>query len=200
MPNEVTSFGMVAVAQVIAGVRVIQSSAEALAFRSDGNVTLSDTPWAMAPPLGQLPCRLRLGLRAKCTTRLERKPEIVKAIAARSDNRFHALGDLSQKGHHRRESYTSTYTQDLVPKHTMRPPRGRGTFGRGDRGGGRGGGGRFGGGGGRFGGGGYDSGPPDHVVEAGSFAHPCEGEAIMKLTNEKVQRLYSVNGWQGGSG
>lgn len=59
------------------------------------------------------------------------------------------------------------------------------------RGGGRGGfGGRGGGGGGRFGGGGrgyqQDMGPPEHVVEAGAFAHACEGEAVCKLTNEKV--------------
>ncbi|KAL6747700.1 Gar1/Naf1 RNA binding region-domain-containing protein [Haematococcus lacustris] len=68
----------------------------------------------------------------------------------------------------------------------MRPPM------RGGRGGGRdfrggGGGGRFGGGGGRFGGrGGYDQGPPDSVVEAGHFAHACEGEAVVKLTNPKI--------------
>jgi H/ACA ribonucleoprotein complex subunit 1 len=78
----------------------------------------------------------------------------------------------------------------------MRPPRGRGSFGRGDggRGGGRFGGGRFGGGGGgRFGGGGrggwQDQGPPDSVVEAGTFSHPCEGESVCKLTNEKVSSL-----------
>ncbi|KAF6262306.1 Gar1/Naf1 RNA binding region-domain-containing protein [Scenedesmus sp. NREL 46B-D3] len=76
----------------------------------------------------------------------------------------------------------------------MRPPRGRGGgFGGrdGGRGGGRFGGGRFGGGGGRFGGGGgrggwQDQGPPEEVVEAGSFSHPCEGEAVVKLTNEKI--------------
>lgn len=76
--------------------------------------------------------------------------------------------------------------------------RGRGGFGRSDRGGGgrgggfggrggsfggRGGGGRGGGGGGY---GGYDQGPPETVVEAGTFMHPCEGEAVCKLTNEKV--------------
>lgn len=62
------------------------------------------------------------------------------------------------------------------------------------RGGGRGGprGGGFGGrggGGGRFGGrgGGYDQGPPESVVEAGMFAHACEGEAVCRLTNEKVR-------------
>lgn len=65
--------------------------------------------------------------------------------------------------------------------------RGRGGFG--DRGGGRGGfGGR--GGGGRGGGRGWqDYGPPESVIEAGSFTHPCEGEAVVKLTNEKVRRL-----------
>lgn len=84
----------------------------------------------------------------------------------------------------------------------MRPPLrggrggGRSFGGRGDsggRGGGRGfgggGGGRFGGGGGGFGGGrgGYqDYGPPEAVVEAGAFAHACEGEAVIKLTNEKI--------------
>jgi H/ACA ribonucleoprotein complex subunit 1 len=57
----------------------------------------------------------------------------------------------------------------------------------GDRGGGRGG---FGGrsfGGGRGGGGhGYDQGPPSEVVEAGEFQHPCEGEAVCKLSNTMV--------------
>lgn len=45
-------------------------------------------------------------------------------------------------------------------------------------------------GGGRFGGGrGYrDEGPPERVIEAGEFQHECEGEAIVKLTNEKVRR------------
>jgi H/ACA ribonucleoprotein complex subunit 1 len=70
----------------------------------------------------------------------------------------------------------------------MRGGRGGGRgFGGGDRGG-RGGGGRF-GGGGRGGGGrgGWqDYGPPESVVEAGAFAHACEGEAVVKLTNEKV--------------
>ena len=69
----------------------------------------------------------------------------------------------------------------------MRPPRGRGGGfggrGRGDGGGrasfGRGGGGR---------GGWQDQGPPDTVTEAGTFSHPCEGEAVCKLTNEKVRR------------
>ncbi len=72
----------------------------------------------------------------------------------------------------------------------MRPPMGRGRGGAGGGagrfgGGGRGGGGRFGGG---RGGGGYDQGPPEQVVEAGQFAHACEGEAVCKLTNEKVRR------------
>ena len=71
----------------------------------------------------------------------------------------------------------------------MRPPRGRGDRGggfggRGGRGGGRGFGGR---GGGR---GGFNEGPPDSVVEAGSFMHACEGEAVCKLTNEKVGFAY----------
>jgi len=70
----------------------------------------------------------------------------------------------------------------------MRPPRGRGFGG---RDGGRGGGGGRGFGGGRggrgFGGGGYDQGPPESVVEAGAFSHPCEGEAVCKLTNDKVR-------------
>eukprot|EP00878_Enallax_costatus_P003995 GHUV01004218.1.p1 GENE.GHUV01004218.1~~GHUV01004218.1.p1 ORF type:complete len:215 (+),score=40.18 GHUV01004218.1:273-917(+) len=66
----------------------------------------------------------------------------------------------------------------------MRPPRGRGG-GFGGRDGGRGGGrGGFGRGGGR--GGWQDQGPPDSVVEAGNFSHPCEGEAVCKLTNEKI--------------
>eukprot|EP00892_Ulva_mutabilis_P006972 jgi/Ulvmu1/4647/UM002_0378.1 len=53
------------------------------------------------------------------------------------------------------------------------------------RGGGRSPGGR---GGGRYGGGrGYrDEGPPERVIEAGEFQHECEGEAICKLTNEKI--------------
>lgn len=75
----------------------------------------------------------------------------------------------------------------------MRPPRGRGgSFGgrggggfggRGGGFGGRGGGGRgFGGGRGGW----QDQGPPEEVVEAGNFSHPCEGEAVCKLSNEKV--------------
>lgn len=78
----------------------------------------------------------------------------------------------------------------------MRPPRGGGSFrgargggGRGDRGGrgGRGGfGGRGGGFGGRGGGGFRDEGPPSEVVEISTFVHACEGEAVTKLTNEKI--------------
>eukprot|EP00193_Tetraselmis_chui_P008820 CAMPEP_0177767128 /NCGR_PEP_ID=MMETSP0491_2-20121128/8910_1 /TAXON_ID=63592 /ORGANISM="Tetraselmis chuii, Strain PLY429" /LENGTH=135 /DNA_ID=CAMNT_0019283623 /DNA_START=146 /DNA_END=549 /DNA_ORIENTATION=- len=72
----------------------------------------------------------------------------------------------------------------------MRPPRGRGGGfgGRGGRdGGGRfGGGGRFAGRGGRGGRGGFNEGPPDSVIEAGEFIHACEGEAVCKLTNEKI--------------
>ena len=81
----------------------------------------------------------------------------------------------------------------------MRPPLRGG--GRGGGGGFRGGGGgRFGGGGGRFGGGGgrfggrggggggwQDQGPPESVAEMGQFLHACEGEAVVKLTHEKVQ-------------
>jgi len=64
----------------------------------------------------------------------------------------------------------------------MRPPRGGGGFrgrggGRGDRGGGR-----FGGGRGGF----RDEGPPSEVVEISSFLHACEGDAVTKLTNEKI--------------
>ncbi|KAL8147147.1 H/ACA ribonucleoprotein complex subunit 1-like protein 2 [Apium graveolens] len=71
----------------------------------------------------------------------------------------------------------------------MRPPRGGGF--RGGRDGGRGfGGGRGRGGGGRgFGGGGrgyQDEGPPAEVVEVASFVHACEGDAVTKLTNEKI--------------
>ncbi|KAK2362145.1 hypothetical protein P8452_65780 [Trifolium repens] len=81
----------------------------------------------------------------------------------------------------------------------MRPPRGGGRGGgfRGGRDGGfRGGrdgggfrgrgGGRF-GGGGRGGGGGFrDEGPPSEVVEVSTFMHACEGDAVTKLTNEKI--------------
>lgn len=65
------------------------------------------------------------------------------------------------------------------------PPRGGGG-GRGFGGGGRSfGGGRGGGGGG---GGFYNEGPPESVMVAGVFAHACEGEAVVKLTNDKVSR------------
>ncbi|XP_022719293.1 putative H/ACA ribonucleoprotein complex subunit 1-like protein 1 [Durio zibethinus] len=72
----------------------------------------------------------------------------------------------------------------------MRPPRGGGGF-RGGRDGGRGRGGGRGGfvrGGGR-GGGGFrdrDEGPPAEVVEVSAFLHACEGDAVTKLTNEKI--------------
>ena len=86
---------------------------------------------------------------------------------------------------------SSLYPTDQT--HTMRPPRGRGGGGgfRGGRDGGRGfGGGRGRGGGGRFGGGGgrgfQDEGPPAEVVEVASFVHACEGDAVTKLTNEKI--------------
>lgn len=73
----------------------------------------------------------------------------------------------------------------------MRPPRGRGAPFRGRDGGRSGGrGGRFGGGGrGGFGGGrgGFrDEGPPAEVVEISTFLHACEGDAVTKLTNEKI--------------
>ncbi|KAG4938209.1 hypothetical protein JHK86_044350 [Glycine max] len=73
----------------------------------------------------------------------------------------------------------------------MRPPRGGGRGGgfRGGRDGGgrgRGGFGRGGGGFGRGGGGYRDEGPPSEVVEVSSFMHACEGDAVTKLTNEKV--------------
>ncbi|CAA7403984.1 unnamed protein product [Spirodela intermedia] len=73
----------------------------------------------------------------------------------------------------------------------MRPPRGGGSFrgrdgSRGGRGGGRFGG-RFGGRGGGGGGGFFrDEGPPAEVVEISSFLHACEGDAVTKLTNEKI--------------
>ncbi|CAN4118404.1 unnamed protein product [Withania somnifera] len=70
----------------------------------------------------------------------------------------------------------------------MRPPRGRG--GAGFRGGRDGGGVRgFRGGGGGRGGGRFpprDEGPPSEVVEVSSFMHACEGDAVTKLTNEKI--------------
>lgn len=71
-----------------------------------------------------------------------------------------------------------------------------GRGGGGFRGGGRsfGGGGRGGGrsfGGGRGGGRGFqDYGPPSEVVAAGIFEHPCEGEAVCKLSIDKVSCFY----------
>ncbi|KAK9290573.1 hypothetical protein L1049_008743 [Liquidambar formosana] len=56
--------------------------------------------------------------------------------------------------------------------------RGRGDGGRGGRFGGRG------AGGGR--GGFRDEGPPAEVVEISTFLHACEGDAVTKLTNEKI--------------
>jgi hypothetical protein len=44
-----------------------------------------------------------------------------------------------------------------------------------------------------------DQGPPEHVVEAGDFSHPCEGEAVCKLTNEKVCPNGGSGGGEGGS-
>ena len=35
--------------------------------------------------------------------------------------------------------------------------------------------------------GGYDEGPPDTVVEMGAFQHSCEGDMVIKSTNEKVR-------------
>ena len=71
----------------------------------------------------------------------------------------------------------------------QRGGRGGGGFRGGGRsfgGGGRGGGGR-GFGGGRGGGRGFqDYGPPSEVTEAGIFEHPCEGEAVCKLSIDKV--------------
>ncbi|KAG5224216.1 H/ACA ribonucleoprotein complex [Salix suchowensis] len=71
----------------------------------------------------------------------------------------------------------------------MRPPRGGGFRGGRDGGfrGGRGGRGGSGRGGRGFGGGGYrDEGPPSEVVEVSSFLHASEGDAVTKLTNEKI--------------
>ena len=34
-----------------------------------------------------------------------------------------------------------------------------------------------------------DYGPPAEVIEAGVFEHPCEGEVVCKLTNDKVPSL-----------
>jgi H/ACA ribonucleoprotein complex subunit 1 len=71
---------------------------------------------------------------------------------------------------------------------------GRGGF-RGGRGGDRGRGGGRGFGGGRGGGRGWvDYGPPDTVVEAGVFEHPCEGEAVCKLSIEKARRALACGG------
>ncbi|KAL0338050.1 UNVERIFIED_CONTAM: putative H/ACA ribonucleoprotein complex subunit-like protein 1 [Sesamum calycinum] len=66
----------------------------------------------------------------------------------------------------------------------MRPPRGRsgGGFRGGRDGGGRGG--RGGRGGGRFPP--REEGPPSEVVEVSTFLHACEGDAVTKLTNEKI--------------
>ena len=60
-----------------------------------------------------------------------------------------------------------------------RPVAGRGAGkggGKGGRGGGKGGGKGF----------GYSEGPPDSVVEMGVFEHACEGDLVVKSTNEKV--------------
>ena len=77
----------------------------------------------------------------------------------------------------------------------QRGGRGGGGFRGGGRsfgGGGRGGGGRsF--GGGRGGGRGFqDYGPPSEVTEAGIFEHPCEGEAVCKLSIDKVDSRLPV--------
>lgn len=78
----------------------------------------------------------------------------------------------------------------------------RGGRGGGFRGGGRsfGGGGRGGGGrgfgGGRGGGRGFqDYGPPSEVTEAGIFEHPCEGEAVCKLSIDKVGLTPQSTSW-----
>ncbi|KAL6539898.1 hypothetical protein OROHE_011669 [Orobanche hederae] len=76
----------------------------------------------------------------------------------------------------------------------MRPPRGRGGGFRGGRDGGGFRGGRDGGGrsrgSGRFSGRGRfssrDEGPPSEVVEVSTFLHASEGDAVTKLTNEKI--------------
>ena len=52
--------------------------------------------------------------------------------------------------------------------------------GKGDKGGGKGGG--FKGGRGK----GFSEGPPDSVVEVGLFQHSCEGDMVLKSTNEKI--------------
>ena len=54
---------------------------------------------------------------------------------------------------------------------------------------GRGGGKGFGGGKGGKGKGAFNEGPPDTVVEMGVFMHPCEGDLVVKSTNEKVTRI-----------
>jgi hypothetical protein len=59
---------------------------------------------------------------------------------------------------------------------------GFGGRGKGDKGGAKGKG--FGGRGKGFGG--FAEGPPDSVVEIGMFVHPCEGELVVKSTNEKA--------------
>ena len=56
--------------------------------------------------------------------------------------------------------------------------------GKGKGGGGKGGGGK--GKGGRGGGGWAPEGPPDEVMEVGTFIHPCEGEMVLKSTNAKA--------------
>ena len=65
-------------------------------------------------------------------------------------------------------------------------PPSRGTLplctGKGKGGGGRG----FGGSGKGKGKGRVEEGPPDSVVVMGEFMHPCEGDLIVKSTNEKV--------------
>merc|ERR1711939_1096042 len=64
-------------------------------------------------------------------------------------------------------------------------PRGRGTGANFGGGGGRGGGG-FGGRGGRGGFGQRDNGPPDAVLEMGSYLHACEGEIVCESINTKI--------------
>ena len=49
-----------------------------------------------------------------------------------------------------------------------------------------------GGGKGKGGGGFYSEGPPDSVVEMGIFQHSCEGDLVVKSTNDKVR--YSSSG------
>lgn len=49
-----------------------------------------------------------------------------------------------------------------------------------------------GGGKGKGGGGFYSEGPPDTVVEMGIFQHSCEGDLVVKSTNDKVR--YSSGG------